>query len=85
MAPIVAEGARVAYADAEPASEAFHNKLVVAWIGGKPLVRWFQHCGRFALLRAENRAVNPPSSLVDLEGEKVSGTFHRVLWISTPH
>ena len=39
----------------------------------------------FALLRAENRSVNPPSSLVDLEAGSRSGTFHRVLWISTPH
>jgi hypothetical protein len=85
MAPIVAEGAHVAYSDPEPVSEAFHDKLVVAWIDGSPCVRWFQHCGRFALLRAENRAVNPPSSIVDLEGDKASGTFHRVLWISTPH
>jgi len=85
MAPIVAEGAHVAYSDAEPVSEAFHDKLVVAWIDGTPIVRWFEHCGRFALLRAENRSVNPPSSLVDLETGSGVGPFHRVLWISTPH
>jgi hypothetical protein len=85
MAPIVAEGARVAYADAELASESFHNKLVVAWIEGAVVVRWFQHCGRFALLRAENPSANPQSTLVNLDGETASETFHRVLWISTPH
>jgi hypothetical protein len=85
MAPIVAEGAHVAYAEAEPISELFHDKMVVAWIQGRPIVRWFQHCGRFALLRAENPAANPPSILVDLERDGESGSFHRVLWISTPH
>jgi hypothetical protein len=84
MSPIVAERAHVAYAEAETASEALHDKLVVAWVGGEPIVRWFQHCGRYALLRAENPAAADPSILVDLEGtEKPS--FHRVLWISTPH
>ena len=88
MAPIVAEGAHVAYAEPEPVSEALHDKLVVAWIdGSKPVVRWFQHCGRFALLRAENPAADPPSILVELDRRRRIGTvnFHRVLWISTPH
>ena len=85
MAPIVAEGAHVAYAEAEPASEALHDKLVVAWVDGEPIVRWFQHCGRYALLRAENPAAARPSILVDLEGDEAARTFHRVLWISTPH
>jgi Peptidase S24-like len=85
MAPIVAEGAHVTYADPEPVSETFHDKLVVAVIEGKPIVRWFQHCGRFALLRAENPAATPPSILVELDREQDAGIFHRVLWISTPH
>jgi Peptidase S24-like len=84
MSPLVAEGAHVAYAEAEPASQAFHDKLVVAWVGGEPIVRWFQHCGRYALLRAENPAAADPSILVDLEGTE-RPRFHRVLWISTPH
>lgn len=87
MSPIVAEGAHVAYAEAEPASPAFHDRLVVARVGdgsSPPIVRWFQHCGRYALLRAENPAAAEPSILVDLEGGEPR-TFHRVLWISTPH
>lgn len=84
MTPIVAEGAHLAYAEAETASESLHDKLVVAWVGGDPIVRWFQHCGRYALLRAENPAVAEPSILVDLEGPD-KPRFHRVLWISTPH
>ena len=84
MTPIVAEGARVAYGEAEPASTTFHDKLVVAWVEGALILRWFQHCGRYALLRAENPATPEPSILVDLEGGD-ERTFHRVLWISTPH
>lgn len=85
MAPIVADGAHVTYAEAEPASEAFHDKLVVAWVDGTAVVRWFQFCGRFALLRAENPQASPPSLLVDLDQAEGSSTFHKVLWISTPH
>ncbi len=69
MAPIIAEGAHVTYAEAELASVALHDKLVVTWVDARPVVRWFQHCGRFALLRAENVAVTPSSTLVELEGE----------------
>ena len=85
MAPIVAEGAHVTYAAAEPASLALHDKLVVTWVEARPVVRWFQHCGRFALLRAENLAVSPSSTLVELEGGDADQQFHRVEWICTPH
>jgi hypothetical protein len=85
MAPIVAEGAHVAYGDPEPISEAIDEKLVVAWIEGKAVVRWFQHCGKFALLRAENPNVSPPTTLIELDRPGKSVRFHRVLWISTPH
>ena len=85
MAPIVAEGAHVAYAEAQPVSEAFHDRLIVAWINARPMVRWFQHCGRFALLRAENPTANPPSILIEFDRDRSTESFHRVLWISTPH
>ena len=85
MSPIVAEGAHVTYAKAERASVALHDKLVVTWVDSRPVVRWFQHCGRFALLRAENVAVTPSSSLVELEGDDADQEFHRVQWICTPH
>jgi len=85
MAPIVAEGARVAYAEAEKASESLHERLVVVFADGKPSVRWFQHCGRYALLRAENRTADPSPTLIDLEGPDAGRAFYRVLWISTPH
>ncbi len=85
MSPIIAEGAHVTYAEGEPASAALNEKLVVTWVDARPVVRWFQHCGRFALLRAENVAINPSSTLVELEGENADQQFHRVEWICTPH
>ena len=85
MAPIIAEGAHVTYAEAELASVALHDKLVVTWVDARPVVRWFQHCGRFALLRAENVAISPSSTLVELEGDDATQQFHRVEWICTPH
>ncbi len=85
MAPIVAEGAQVAFSEPEPPSEALHDKLVVARVEGLETVRWFQHCGRFALLRAENPATTPLSILVELDGEGEPELLHRVVWISTPH
>ena len=85
MAPIVAEGAHVAYGEPEPVSEAFGDKLVVAWVDGSPVVRWFQHCGRFALLRAESPTATPPTLLIELDRPGSAVRFHRVLWISTPH
>jgi hypothetical protein len=87
MIPIVADGAHVTFGDAEPVSEAFHEKIVVAFVDGKPVVRWFQHCGKFGLLRAENPMANPPSILVELDRDSESQVkyVHRVLWISTAH
>jgi hypothetical protein len=85
MSPIVAEGAQIAYAEPEPISEQLDEKLVVAWIDGVACVRWFQHCGRFALLRAENPTAIPPTILIEVERPEKSILLHRVLWISTPH
>ena len=84
MAPIVAEGAIVAFTKAEPATEAFDGKLIVTTVDGREVVRWFQFSGRYALLRAENPAADPASILVDLS-DSDAPAYHRVLWISTPH
>ena len=54
MAPIVADGASVAYAKEEDDVQQLDGKLVVAWVDNQPVVRWFQQCGRYALLRAQN-------------------------------
>ncbi len=54
MTPVVADGASVAYSAHDENAEQLHNKLVVVWHEGQAMVRWFQNCGRYALLRAEN-------------------------------
>jgi hypothetical protein len=85
MAPVVADGASVAYSSQEENADQLHNKLVVVWHEGRPVVRWFQNCGRYALLRAENADTNPPQILIDLEDHDHPARFRRVLWINTPH
>jgi hypothetical protein len=85
MAPIVADGAFVTFVDTKDDSEALNGKLVVAWVEGRPLVRWFQLSGQFALLRAENPAFEPNILPIDLKHPPKGLRFHRVLGISTPH
>jgi hypothetical protein len=85
MAPIVADGAYVAFAESEEDPAELDGTIVVTWRDDQPLVRWFQHCGRYALLRAENPATEPAQFLVDLQGQPLDRRFRRVLWINTPH
>jgi hypothetical protein len=85
MAPIVADGASVVYSKDEEDALQLDGKLVVAWLDNQPVVRWFQQCGRYALLRAQNPATVPQQVLVDLEDSKHKPRFRRVLWVNTPH
>ena len=85
MAPIVADGASVAYAKNEEDVQQLDGKMVVTWVDNQPVVRWFQHCGRFALLRAENPSTVPQQVLVDLEDPKQRPRFRRVLGFNSPH
>ena len=85
MAPIVADGAWVAFADADDAPDALDGHLVVAWVDGPPLVRWFVRSGRYGLLRAENPSHEPNTVLIDLTGPPEARKVRRVQWISTPH
>jgi hypothetical protein len=85
MAPILSDGAYVAFSKTEEDPLVLDGLMVVAWVENVPIVRWFQHCGRFALLRAENPMTNPPQILVDLEDRPHERRFRRVLWINTPH
>jgi len=85
MTPIVADGASVAYARDEVDVRQLDGKMVIAWMENQPVVRWFQHCGRYALLRAENPKTVPQQILVDLEDPHQRPRFRRVLWINTPH
>ena len=85
MAPIVADGASVAYAKEEEDVQQLDGKLVVAWIDNQPVVRWFHQCGRYAVLRAQNPQSVPQQMPVDLEDDKLKPRFRRVLWVNTPH
>jgi hypothetical protein len=85
MVPIVADGASVAYSPHKEDMRQLDGKLVVVWLENQPVVRWFQHCGRYALLRAENPKTIPQQILVDLENSQEPPRFRRVLWINTPH
>lgn len=85
MAPILVDGASVAYAVNEEDLAQLDGKLVVTWVDGLPLVRWFQNCGRFALLRAENPSTVPQQVLVDLDDSKQRPRFRRVVGFNSPH
>lgn len=84
MTPIVAKGARVAYARDDDAIETLDGSLVVAWIEGQPVVRWLRISGGFALLRAENPDFSPSLQLIDLAAPH-RPRVRRVQWIGTPH
>ena len=58
MAPILADGARVAYSKEEEDPRQLDGKLVVVWLENEPTIRWFQDCGRYAML--ERRTPRPP-------------------------
>jgi phage repressor protein C with HTH and peptisase S24 domain len=85
MAPILMDGACVAFAKTEEPLVDLDGKMVVAWIDHQPIVRWFQNCDKLALLRAENPATVPNQLLVDLESRNEDRMIRRVLWINTPH
>ncbi|APW59312.1 S24 family peptidase [Paludisphaera borealis] len=85
MAPVIAEGASIAYSRDPEDAVTLDGKIVVVWIDQAPLIRWYQDCGRYALLRAQNPEASPSQTLVDLEDEHDTPRFRRVLWIETPH
>jgi hypothetical protein len=85
MNPIVADGAYVAFSKLEEDPADLDGKMVVAWVEGQPIVRWFQFCARYAVLRAENPATQPVQILIDLDDRSRDSRFRRVLWINTPH
>jgi phage repressor protein C with HTH and peptisase S24 domain len=85
MAPILMDGAYVAFAKSEEPLVDLDGKMVVAWIDRQPVVRWFQYCDKVALLRAQNAATVPNQLLLDLESGSEQRKIRRVLWINTPH
>ncbi len=85
MAPILADGASVAYSARDEDVSLLHKKMVVVWLNREPMVRWFELCGRYALLKAENPQAVPAEVLIDLEDPRDTPRFRRVLWINSPH
>ena len=83
MFPLLSDGACVAFASSEEPATELDGKLVVALGEVPPIVRWFQDCGRYALLRAENVATEPV--LIEFEDRSEFQHFRRVLWVNTPH
>ncbi|HEV3120918.1 MAG TPA: S24 family peptidase, partial [Isosphaeraceae bacterium] len=69
MVPIIADGAFVAYAEEEESPAALEGRLVVSWVQGRPIVRWFEQSGQYVLLRAENPAFEPAMTLLDLNAQ----------------
>ena len=85
MVPVLARGAQVAFASEEEPLDALEGALVVAWVEGRPLVRWFRRSGSYGLLRAENPEFSPGLLLLDLKALSQEYQLRRVLWTSTPH
>ena len=85
MAPIVADGAYVAFSRESEDPRHLDGKLVVVWQDQQPTIRWFRDCGRYSLLRAENPETSPQQQLIDLESPGEHPRIRRVLWIDTPH
>jgi hypothetical protein len=85
MAPILADGACVAYSKYEEDSRQLDGKLVVVWLDDDPAIRWFSHCGKYALLRAENPETVPQQQLINIETAGEKTRVRRVLWIDTAH
>jgi hypothetical protein len=84
MSPTIAEGSEVVFADEEDDADGLDGHLVVAWVDGKPAVRRFQVCGRYAILRGEGPEGNSAQAVVDLESELEDLKVRRVVWISPP-
>jgi hypothetical protein len=86
MAPVLTDGAVVAFAKSDEPPQNLDGRLVVAWLAdGEPVVRWFQHCGRYGVLRAESLKAKPSQYLIDLEYAVDQPKLRRVLWAKTAH
>jgi hypothetical protein len=85
MAPVIADGAFVAFSRTEESPAELDGKIVVARSEGQAIVRWFHHHGRFALLRASSSAPEAQEIVIDLEEQPKKWQFRRVLLINTPH
>lgn len=78
MAPVLTTGASIAFASEGEAPTMLDGRMVVAWVDGSAIVRWFEDHGDHALLRAENDREQPVR--LDLEGQDPAA-IRRVLWV----
>ncbi len=78
MSPVLPRGTSVAFAPVSESPATLDGRMVVAWVDGLALVRWFEDRGDHGLLHAEDR--NEPVRRVDL-GPDVPSSPRRVLWI----
>ena len=86
MAPILVDGACIVYSKYDEDPRQLDGKMVVVWLDeNQPTIRWFSHCGRYALLRAENPETVPQQQLIDFEAASEKTRIRRVLWIDTAH
>ncbi len=85
MAPILADGTCVAYSKFDEDPRQLDGKMVVVWLENQPTIRWFSHCGRYGLLRAETPETVPQQQLIDFEAASEKTRMRRVLWIDTAH
>ena len=82
MAPLLADGAVVAFADESEPAEQLDGTLVVAAVDDRPVVRRLQLVGHLALLRAINPSVEPIALPLT---EPPAETIRRVVWATTLH
>ena len=80
MAPVLVRGSTVAFAPEEEGPALLDGRMVVAWIEGEPVVRWFEDRGDHGVLRAQDAGVEPLR--FTLEGSDAP-SVRRVLWIGS--
>jgi hypothetical protein len=85
MAPLISDGAYVAFSADDESLAALDGSLVVAWVENRPCVRWLEVSGRYGLLRPENPSEDAGTRLIDLDDPAAEHRVRRVVWISTPH
>jgi hypothetical protein len=79
MAPRIRDKTVVAYSAVSEPIEDLEDSLVVAWLGGTLVVRWFERVNGTGYLRAENEQLMPPVNLSELERYGQPMKLRRVL------
>lgn len=77
MEPVLTRGAMVAFASEEESPRELDGRMVAVWMGGQPVIRWFQDQGDHGLLRTQDPSVRPLRLALDDELPRI----RRILWI----